>query len=75
MVRTITLILTIAVAGGTSVQPQGSGAAAVDLQGKLYRSVFSSGSGVLAPAVTPIESFPAESHPWAVTTDPDFGSL
>ena len=50
MVRTITLILTIAVAGGTSVQPQGSGAAAVDLQGKLYRSVFSSGSGVLAPA-------------------------
>ena len=50
MVRTMTLILTIAVAGGTSVQPQGSGAAAVDLQGKLYRSVFSSGSGVLAPA-------------------------
>jgi hypothetical protein len=50
MIRTITLILTMAVAGGPAVRPQSSDIAAIDLQGKLYRSVFSSGSGVLAPA-------------------------
>jgi hypothetical protein len=50
MIRTIALVLTLALAGGTSVRPQSSDVAAIDLQGKLYRSVFSSGSGVLTPA-------------------------
>jgi hypothetical protein len=46
----LTLTLALAVAGGTLVQPQGNDAAAVDLQGKLYRSVFSSGIGALSAA-------------------------
>jgi hypothetical protein len=50
MIRTIALVLTLTVAGGTPVRPQGSDAAGIDLQGKLYRSVFSSGSGVLTVA-------------------------
>jgi hypothetical protein len=50
MIRTIALVLTLTVAGASSVRPQGSDPAGIDLQGKLYRSVFSSGSGVLTPA-------------------------
>jgi hypothetical protein len=50
MCRTLALTLVLAIAGGSSVRPQGPDAAGVDLQGKLYRSVFSSGSGVLSPA-------------------------
>ena len=50
MIRTIALVLTLTLAGGTPVWPQGSDAAGIDLQGKLYRSVFSSGSGVLTAA-------------------------
>jgi hypothetical protein len=50
MIRTIALVLTLTLAAGTSVRPQGSDPAGIDLQGKLYRSVFSSGSGVLTAA-------------------------
>ena len=50
MIRTTTLTLAMVIAAGTAARPQGPDAAAVDLQGKLYRSVFSSGSGVLSPA-------------------------
>jgi len=50
MIRTIALILTLTVAGSAPVRPQGADGAAIDLQGKLYRSVFSSGSGVLTAA-------------------------
>jgi hypothetical protein len=50
MIRTIALVLTLTVAGGTAVRPQGPDTAGIDLQGKLYRSVFSSGSGVLTAA-------------------------
>lgn len=50
MIRPIALVLTLTLAGGTPVRPQGSDAAGIDLQGKLYRSVFSSGSGVLTAA-------------------------
>jgi hypothetical protein len=50
MIRTITLVLALTMAGAAPVRPQSADAAAVDLQGKLYRSVFSSGSGVLTPA-------------------------
>jgi hypothetical protein len=50
MIRTIALVLTLTLAGSAPVRPQGSDAAGIDLQGKLYRSVFSSGSGVLTAA-------------------------
>jgi hypothetical protein len=50
MIRTITLVLALTMAGAAPVRPQSTDAASVDLQGKLYRSVFSSGSGVLTPA-------------------------
>jgi hypothetical protein len=50
MIRTIALVLTLTLAGSAPVRPQGSDAAGIDLQGKLYRSVFSSGSGVLTVA-------------------------
>lgn len=50
MIQTIALVLTMAVAGGSSLRTQGADVGAIDLQGKLYRSVFSSGSGVLTPA-------------------------
>src|SRR5262245_2336713 len=50
MFQTITLLLTLAVAGGLPVRTQASDAGAIDLQGKLYRSVFPPGSGVLTPA-------------------------
>ena len=50
MIATIALVVLTAIAGGTSAGPQGPDVAAIDLQGKLYRSVFSSGSGVLTPA-------------------------
>lgn len=50
MIRTLALVLTLTVAGSAPVRPQGSDAAGIDLQGKLYRSVFSSGSGVLTAA-------------------------
>jgi len=43
-------------AAATLVRPQGSDSAAVDLQGKLYRSVFSSGIGVLS--VGDVKSLP-----------------
>jgi hypothetical protein len=47
MTRTIALTLVLAAAGGTLVQPQGKDAPP-DLQGKFYRSVFSSGVGALS---------------------------
>ena len=50
MIRTITFVLALTMTGAAPVRPQSSDAAAIDLQGKLYRSVFSSGSGVLTPA-------------------------
>ena len=50
MIRTGALVLTLTLAGSVPVRPQGSDAAGIDLQGKLYRSVFSSGSGVLTAA-------------------------
>ena len=50
MTRTMTLALALALAATTLVRSQAPTVAAADLQGKLYRSVFSSGSGVLAPA-------------------------
>ncbi len=48
--RTITLTLVLVMAGGTLVRPQGAAGAAADLQGKLYKSVFSSGIGALSAA-------------------------
>jgi hypothetical protein len=48
--RTIALTLVLVMAGGTLVGPQGTDGAAVDLQGKLYKSVFSSGIGALSAA-------------------------
>ena len=50
MTRTMTLAVVLALAVTTLVRSQAPIVAAADLQGKLYRSVFSSGSGVLAPA-------------------------
>jgi hypothetical protein len=50
MIRTITLVLALTMAGAAPVRSQSTDAVSVDLQGKLYRSVFSSGSGVLTPA-------------------------
>lgn len=50
MTRTMTLAVALALAFSTLVRSQAPTVAAADLQGKLYRSVFSSGSGVLAPA-------------------------
>jgi hypothetical protein len=50
MTRTMTLAVALALAPTTLVRSQAPTVAAADLQGKLYRSVFSSGSGVLAPA-------------------------
>ena len=50
MIRTITLVVALTMASAVPVRPQSPDAASVDLQGKLYRSVFSSGSGVLTPA-------------------------
>jgi hypothetical protein len=46
----MTLAGALALAATTLVRSQAPTVAAADLQGKLYRSVFSSGSGVLAPA-------------------------
>ena len=60
MIRTIALVLTLTLAGGTPVRPQGSDAAGIDLQGKLYRSVFSSGSGVLTAA--DVQALPEPLH-------------
>jgi hypothetical protein len=49
--RTIALTLVLVMAGGTTlVKPQGADGAAADLQGKLYKSVFSSGIGALSAA-------------------------
>ena len=48
--RTIALTLVLVMAGGTLVRPQGAAGAAADLQGKLYKSVFSSGIGALSAA-------------------------
>lgn len=50
MTRTMTLAVVLAFAAPTLLRSQAPTVAAADLQGKLYRSVFSSGSGVLAPA-------------------------
>jgi len=50
MTRTMTLAVVLAFAATTLLRSQAPTVAAADLQGKLYRSVFSSGSGVLAPA-------------------------
>jgi hypothetical protein len=50
MTRTMTLGVVLALAATTLLRSQAPTVAAADLQGKLYRSVFSSGSGVLAPA-------------------------
>lgn len=50
MTRTMMLAAALALASSTLVRSQAPTVAAADLQGKLYRSVFSSGSGVLAPA-------------------------
>lgn len=50
MTRTMTLAVVLALAATTLLRSQAPTVAAADLQGKLYRSVFSSGSGVLAPA-------------------------
>jgi len=47
MTRTIALTLALAAAGGTLVRPQENDAASIDLKGRLYRSVFSSGPGSL----------------------------
>jgi hypothetical protein len=46
----MTLAVALALASSPLVRSQAPTVAAADLQGKLYRSVFSSGSGVLAPA-------------------------
>ena len=50
MTRTMTLAVALALTATPLVRSQAPPVAAADLQGKLYRSVFSSGSGVLAPA-------------------------
>ncbi len=47
LTRTIALTVVLAIAGGTLVQPQVQDGPA-DLQGKFYRSVFSSGVGALS---------------------------
>ena len=49
MRRTITLAIALVAAAGMPARSQSPGGAATDLQGKLYKSVFASGSGVLAP--------------------------
>ena len=48
MTRTATLVLVCTLATAVAAQPQARPDAGPDLQGKLYRSVFSSGSGALA---------------------------
>jgi hypothetical protein len=56
-IRTVTITLALALAAGVHAlaSAQGKDGAAIDLQGKLYRSVFSSGPGALsADALTTI---------------------
>ena len=48
--RTIALTLVLVMAGARWCRPQGADGAAADLQGKLYKSVFSSGIGALSAA-------------------------
>jgi len=48
--RTIAVTLVLVMSGGTLVRLQEAAGAAADLQGKLYKSVFSSGIGALSAA-------------------------